>query len=241
LDHSAEIPIVVNSVVSSPMLASIAREHGAHWEQTLTGFKWICNAALDLENDGVGRFVFGYEEALGYSVGRVVRDKDGIGAALWFADLANACREEGESVLHRLERLYRRHGLWVSTQRSVVRPGASGLAEIAAAMESLRERRPDAIGDSAVENVMDYRDDAEIRPRWLGAQALVEFELEGGGRVLARPSGTEPKLKIYVDLRRELDSEDDVGAAEADLLDRAEDAAGDLAAFLGFDQPDPAA
>ncbi|MCJ7725085.1 MAG: phospho-sugar mutase, partial [Acidimicrobiia bacterium] len=233
-EHSADVPIVANSIVSSPMLGSIAAEYGAHWEQTLTGFKWICNAALDLEADGSGRFSFGYEEALGYSVGRVVRDKDGIGAAVWFADLAMAGRDAGKSVLDRLAALYRKHGLWVSTQKALVRPGAEGPAEIAAAMESLRDSLPDSLGGLTVEGITDYRDGAEVRPRWLGAQALVVFHLEGGGRVLARPSGTEPKLKIYVDLKGPLVHDDAVGVAEAALLQQAHQAAEDLAAFLGF-------
>lgn len=233
--HSTETPIVANSIVSSPMLGLIAAEYGAHWEQTLTGFKWICNAALDLEADGSGRFVFGYEEALGYSVGRVVRDKDGIGSAVWFADLAMVCRDAGLTVLDRLAALYRRHGLWVSTQKALVRPGAEGLAEIAGAMETLRDSVPDTLGGMRVEDTTDYRQGAEVRPRWLGAQALVVFHLEGGGRVLARPSGTEPKLKIYVDLKGDLEVGADVDATEAALLEKAASAADDLAAFLGFE------
>ncbi len=234
-EHSSETPIVINSLVSSPMLALIAADYGALWEQTLTGFKWICNAALDLEADGSGRFAFGFEEALGYSVGRVVRDKDGIGAAVWFADLAMACRDAGITVLDRLADLYRRHGLWVSTQKALVRLGAEGLVEIAAAMGTLRHSAPESLGGIPVEGATDYRDGAEVRPRWLGAQALVVFHLEGGGRVLARPSGTEPKLKIYVDLKESLGFGEDVDGAEAILLGKADRAAADLAAFLGFE------
>ena len=94
-----EKPAVFNSIVSSPMLESIATAHGARFVQTLTGFKWIWNAALDLEEAGEGSFVFGYEEALGYSVGPAVRDKDGISAAVLFADLTAECRNRGETVL----------------------------------------------------------------------------------------------------------------------------------------------
>src|SRR5690606_17009603 len=95
LEHwkSEERPIVVNSIVSSPMLSAVGELYGAHVEQTLTGFKWIANAAMDLEEQGVGRFVFGYEEALGYSVGPVVRDKDGMSAAIVFMDMAQGLAE----------------------------------------------------------------------------------------------------------------------------------------------------
>jgi phosphomannomutase len=233
-DHGAEQPIVASSIVSSPMLGPVAEAYGARWERTLTGFKWICNAALDLEAMGEGHFVFGYEEALGYTVGRVVRDKDGIGAAVWFADLVAHLRTEGESVLDRLEALYRRHGLWVSTQKAVIRPGPVGRDEIAAAMERLRDRRPETLGGRQVRAVTDYRDGAEGRPRWLGEQALVVFSLEGGSRVLVRPSGTEPKLKIYVDAAGELAPGAALAEAEAALLDEAGLAAADLAEFLGF-------
>ncbi len=227
-----EDPIVINSIVSSPMLGALAAEAGGRFTQTLTGFKWICNAAMDLEDAGEGRFVFGYEEALGYTIGSAVRDKDGISAAVWFADLAADAAASGETVLDRLAALYRRHGLWVSTQVSVVRPGAEGLEAIAAAMDLLRTRTPEILGNRPVTEVTDYRDGAGDRPRWLGAQALVEFTLGDEGRVLVRPSGTEPKLKLYVDLKG-VPSEP-LDRSEAALLSAAAAAASDLLEFLGL-------
>ena len=231
LEHDAGsgTPLVVSSIVSSPMLGSIAAARGARFEQTLTGFKWIANAALDLAEEGF-RFVFGYEEALGYTVGPVVRDKDGIGAAVVFADMMT----RGETVWGRLERLYRDHGLWVSVQHSVVRPGTQGAGEIAAAMDLLRHRAPDVLAAHPVLGVTDFRDGAEGRPRWLPDQALVAFDLGDAGRALVRPSGTEPKLKIYVDRRVSLGGGDDVAAAEAHGLEDARAVAAGLAAFLGF-------
>ena len=107
-----------------------------HIIETLTGFKWIMDAALKAEAEGQA-FVCGYEEALGYSVGSLVRDKDGISAAVLFADLAADCRNRGETVLDYLARLYDQHGLWASTQKSIVRPGSEGAAQIAAAMERI--------------------------------------------------------------------------------------------------------
>ncbi len=232
-------PIVMNSIVSSPMLAAVAAQHGALYDRTLTGFKWICNAALDLEAEGRGQFVFGYEEALGYSVGRTVRDKDGISAAVAFAALAAVAKANGETVWDRLGALYRRDGLWVSTQQSIVRTGTEGAAEIAAAMERVGRSTPERLGRYTVSAVSDYREGASARPRYLGATPLVELTLgESGtassGRALVRPSGTEPKLKIYVDLREEVDGGHMWRDQEAHLLGRARAVAVDLVGFLGF-------
>ncbi len=227
-------PLVISSIVSSPMLAAVAAAHGARYESTLTGFKWIANAALDLEEAEGLEFVFGYEEAIGYTVGRLVRDKDGVSAAVVFADLVAQDRARGKTVFDRLERLYRQHGLWVGTQLSVMRPGEQGAAEINAAMDGLAEHTPAVLGGFEVDAVLDFRAGAEKRPRWLPAAALVVFDLGAAGRALVRPSGTEPKLKIYVDLRRELGAGDEPSGAEAAARDQAGRIASDLAKFLGF-------
>ena len=227
-----ERPIVINSIVSTPMLGEIARVHGSHFEQCLTGFKWIANAAIDLEAAGAGRFVFGFEEALGYSVGPVVRDKDGLSAGLVFADLVADCRHRGITVLDQLAALHRRHGVWVSTQMSVVRPGTAGLAEIAGAMDRLAGEVPDQLAGHPVLGHRDFRVGEEARPRWLAASALVELDLGGGSRVLIRPSGTEPKLKVYVDLRR--DPGDDPEVAEEGALVEAHAIGSSTVAWLGF-------
>ncbi len=192
--------LVINSIVSSPMLGAVAAAHGARFEQTLTGFKWIANAAMDLEREGL-RFVFGYEEALGFTVGSVVRDKDGISAAVWFADLVAAEAEHGRTVLDRLSDLWDEHGLWMSAQHSVPRPGSDGAMELAAAMGRLRTALPSEVAGHRVIGVTDFAEDAAERPRWLPATNLFVLHLEGGSRVLARPSGTEPKLKFYADVR----------------------------------------
>lgn len=229
---AVEQPIVMNSIVSSPMLRLIAEHYAAVYDRTLTGFKWIWNASLDLEAEGRGEFVFGYEEALGYSVGQTVRDKDGISAAVAFAALVAESKGDGETVWDRLARLYEAHGLWVSTQKSIVRPGAEGADEIAAAMALLAGRTPEMLGGLPVVEVTDYRLGAEDRPRYLAATPLVELSLGDAGRALIRPSGTEPKLKIYVDLRGE--TGDDWLRAEEALLEKAREVAEDAAIFLGI-------
>ncbi|GMQ93806.1 MAG: phospho-sugar mutase [Acidimicrobiia bacterium] len=201
LGHTRDVHgTVINSIVSTPMLGDIATAHGATWHQSLTGFKWIWNAALDLEQQNRGSLVLGFEEALGYSVGTTVRDKDGISAAVAFAFLAADAASEGAIVLDRLGDLYRRYGIWVSAQASIRREGPSADDEIASAMAQLRAEPPASIADIAVKTVKDFSIGADERPSYLGATNLIELDLGATGRVLARPSGTEPKLKIYVDL-----------------------------------------
>ena len=206
-DHDPPTAIVASSIVSSPMLSRIARDFHARHESTLTGFKWIVNAGLALEDEGEGRFIFGYEEALGYTVGSTVRDKDGISAAVLFTDLVADLADDGQTVLDQLHRLWRRYGLWVSTQSSIIRPDA--VDELTAAVERLADRPPSSVGGSQVVAVTDYRRGADERPPWLGAQSLVELDLGEVGRVLVRPSGTEPKLKVYVDLSGEAGDDPD--------------------------------
>ena len=225
-------PIVLNSIVSSPMLESVAHAHGARFVQTLTGFKWIWNAALDVADEAT--FVFGYEEALGYSVGPAVRDKDGISAAIIFADLAAACRARGETVWDYLARLYDEHGLWVSTQKSIVRPGSEGAAQIAAAMERIGASPPSELAGISVAEVTDYRLGAEGRPRYLAATPLVALDLGARGRALVRPSGTEPKIKIYVDLVADRDSAVTAAEQELALTAEANEVAAALAGQLGL-------
>src|SRR5688572_13739036 len=125
------------------MIGAIARAHGARWEPTLTGFKWIANRALEIEQQSGGRFVLGFEEALGYTVGTLVRDKDGIGAAAVVCDLAGWCRRRGVTLLDELETAWRRYGLYLSRTISITLPGLDGAAKIARIMDTVRRAPPD--------------------------------------------------------------------------------------------------
>lgn len=196
-------PFVVSSVVSSPMLSAIAEAHGAGCIRTLTGFKWMLNAALELERDRGWRFVIAYEEALGYCVRGPVRDKDGISAGLLFTDLVKEARQLGRSVDDLLQALYMEHGLWVSALTTVAFPR---LADAEERMRRLRRAPPATLGGSATLHTIDYLENASDRPWYLGAADLLELELADQARVLVRPSGTEPKLKIYADLRQEYET-----------------------------------
>ena len=223
---------VINSIVSSPLLGAIAARHGVTFTQTLTGFKWICNASLDLMEEGEGPLILGYEEALGYSVGDTVRDKDGISAAVAFAVLAAVAAGDGATVMDRLGDLYRTYGVWTSAQVSIRREGAEGAADIDRAMRALREATPGEILDFRVVGVTDYSSGADTRPRYLGETNLIELDLGDSGRLLARPSGTEPKLKVYVDLKGPFPKSGDWGGAEAELRETAQSAGDELARWL---------
>ncbi|QRN99779.1 phospho-sugar mutase [Archangium violaceum] len=203
-------PHVITTIVSSTQLGAIAQELGVAYDEVLTGFKWIANRALEREKAEGTQFVFGYEEALGYTVGTVTRDKDGIGAALVFADLAAWCESRGTTVLGYLEEIQRRFGLYVSAQRNFTFPGAEGAQVISRIMEGFRRSPPTRVGELPVRSVLDYKKGEKLPP-----SNVLAFELEGGGRVTARPSGTEPKIKYYFELKETLGSGEPVEAARA--------------------------
>ncbi|HEY4117278.1 MAG TPA: phospho-sugar mutase [Byssovorax sp.] len=211
--------LVLASCVSTPMLGVVAAAYGVHYEETLTGFKWIANRAMELEKEGL-RFVFGFEEALGYTVGPLVRDKDGIGAAVLAAELAAVLRAAGKSLLDRLEELHRRYGLFISGQRSVTMKGADGPAKIKDMMRRLRAAKPQKIGALEVEAVRDFQarqrtDKAgKTTPLTLPETDMLMFDLAGGSRVIARPSGTEPKIKFYYDVREPVSEGEPLAAVE---------------------------
>jgi phosphomannomutase len=187
--------LVITTIVSSAQLARIARDFGVRYAETLTGFKWIANRSMELERGGA-RFVFGYEEALGYTVGTLARDKDGIGAAVVFAELCAACRARGETVPEYLARIRDRHGFYVSRQKSLTLPGRDGAEKIHAAMRALRAVPPLDLGGLRVER---FRDLAVPNDEMPAADVLM-IDLEGGGRAAVRPSGTEPKIKLYLEV-----------------------------------------
>lgn len=204
-------PLVIASIVSSPMLGVMAAELGAHYEEVLTGFKWIANRAMELKKEKGWRFVFGFEEALGYTVGELVRDKDGISAAVVFAELTAVLREQGTTVLAHLETLYRKYGLFVSSQVNITRKGAEGIAELRAIMARLRTSPPSQVADQAVVAVRDYSNGSLPLPK----SDVLAFELASGSRIIARPSGTEPKAKFYCDVREPMAPTESLADANA--------------------------
>ncbi|HEY5920967.1 MAG TPA: phospho-sugar mutase [Kofleriaceae bacterium] len=201
--------MVATTIVSSQLLSFLAQQTGADYRETLTGFKWIGNAAMDYEKETGGRFVLGYEEALGYSVGPLVRDKDGVSACVIFAELVAWNRARGKTVLDHLDDIYRRVGLFVTEQVSLTKPGADGIAEIRAAMMRFRAAPPTEIAGFAVEQVIDLATGEGGLP----PSDVLVFKLAGGRRIIMRPSGTEPKLKSYYEVRVQIGAGEEVADA----------------------------
>jgi phosphomannomutase len=180
----ADGAVVACSVVSSQLLARIAAAHGVRHETTLTGFKWISR---------VPWLVYGYEEALGYCVAPdLVRDKDGITAALVVAELAARLKAEGRTLLDALDDLARAHGVHATDQLSL---RVADLALIGRAMAELRARPPGTLGGDEVVECADLAEGWEGLPPTDG----LRYRTARGSRVVVRPSGTEPKLKCYLE------------------------------------------
>jgi len=204
--------LVATTIVSSQLLRYLAAAAGADYRETLTGFKWIGNAAIQWSRDGgadPGRFIMGYEEALGYTVGELVRDKDGVSGALILADIAAWNRGQGRTMLDHLADVYRRVGLFVTEQVSWNLPGAAGLATIRAAMARFRASPPTALAGLAVTEVVDLA----LGTGGLPKSDVLVFRLAGGQRVIMRPSGTEPKLKSYYEVRVTVGADEPLPAA----------------------------
>jgi len=180
---AAGAPLLVTTVVSSQLLAEIAGAVGATFRETLTGFKWLCRPAL--EDPSLDQ-VLAYEEALGYAVGGL-RDKDGLSAAVVMADLLSTWSAEGTAPRDVLDDLARRHGAHVQDNRSTRVSGPGWVERIAAIAASVTEAPPSALGGVDV-----GRTD---RP----AADVLRWFLDNGDRVVIRPSGTEPKLKVYAE------------------------------------------
>ncbi len=192
--------LVGNTIVSSRLLSSIAQSHGAAYYQTLTGFKWLTNVAMAKQSHA-HPFLFAYEEALGYTVGDKVWDKDGLSALVAFSQLTGKLKAEGKTIWDKLEELYRQHGCYINAQRSIaLDPNAPPIGD------RLRANPPKEIAGKAIAII----DDLKLSMRYLAdgstqaidmpvSDVLIYF-LEDKSRVIVRPSGTEPKLKCYYEV-----------------------------------------
>ena len=217
---SSRVPVFANSIVSSRLLARIAAAAGFQHQETLTGFKWISR---------VPGLVYGYEEALGYCVApALVRDKDGISAALLIAELAAALKARGRTLFDMLDDLALEHGLHASDQLSV---RVEDLALIPRMMTRLRDQAPVSLAGSPVVSAVDLSTGSEALPPTDGLLYLTE----DGTRIIVRPSGTEPKLKCYLEVIEPVEGREDLVRARAAAADRLAAATADIAATLGLE------
>lgn len=192
---------VATTIVSSRMLQRIAASYGATYFQTLTGFKWIANGAIARRASHNTPFVFGYEEAIGYTIGELVRDKDGVSAALAVAELTMALHLQGKTLWTALDDLYAQHGVFASAQRSLaLTAGAEPLGA------RLRRQPPSEIAGHAIQTFADLSSDriqhadGRIEAWGLPASDVLIWWLDDDSRIIVRPSGTEPKVKCYYEV-----------------------------------------
>ena len=187
--------VAVTTIVSSAMVDALAAEYGFELRRCLTGFKYIGDIITELSDAGAAeRFIFGFEESYGYLSGDHVRDKDAVNASLLICQMAQFYKLEGKNLAQAMRDLYAKHGWWLNRTVSLSYPGADGAAKMAELMAALRSDAPDALAGRAVEKVVDYQGGVDGLP----SANVVEFDIAGGNKVIVRPSGTEPKIKLYV-------------------------------------------
>lgn len=206
--------VAVTTIVSSAMVDALAEEYGFELRRCLTGFKYIGDIITGLSDAGeVDRFIFGFEESYGYLSGDHVRDKDAVNASMLICQMAQYYKLQGLNLVQAMRALYEKYGYYHNKTVSLSYPGADGAAKMAGIMESLRAEAPVQIAGAKVEAVVDYATCVNGLP----AADVIEFDLEGGNKAIVRPSGTEPKIKLYIFAKGE-----DAAAADA-LIDAIEE------------------
>ena len=187
-------PVVVTTIVSTKMIDKIAADYGVEVRRVLTGFKFIGEQIGFLEADGeVDRYIFGFEESYGYLSGGHVRDKDGVNASLLICEMFAHYKAMGISLVQMLNQLYEKYGYFKEALQSITFEGASGAKKMADLMESLRTNAPKEVAGYKVIDVKDYKEGIGNLPK----SNVLEFNMEDDINVLVRPSGTEPKIKMY--------------------------------------------
>lgn len=197
--------IAVRSIVSSPLADKIAAHYGVQMRAVLTGFKYIGGEILALEEEREEhRFIFGFEESCGYLKGTYARDKDAVVASMLVCELAAVLKSEGKTILDAMSELYKTYGYYLAYVQSIELTGADAMEKAAKMMTDLRENAPKTIGGAAVTIVRDYRSseakditNGHVTAIDLPKSNVLEFVLGDTGSVIARPSGTEPKVKFY--------------------------------------------
>ncbi|SDL53549.1 phosphoglucomutase [Catalinimonas alkaloidigena] len=216
---------IVKTVVTTDLLADVARHYGVEVYDVLTGFKFI--AAIMKENEGKKTFIAGGEESYGYLVGDFVRDKDAIISCAMIAEVTAYAKDKNLSLFDLLLEIYMKFGFYKEKLISLTRKGKEGAEEIQQMMADLRANPPETINGSKLVRLIDYEMDqdrnlltGETRPTGLPKSNVLQFITEDGSKISARPSGTEPKIKFYFSVREKLESRDAYEQVSKQLDDR---------------------
>ena len=200
-----EKPVALKTIVTTEMARKVAEVNGLQCFDTFTGFKFLAEKKDKLENSGEGKVIFSYEESYGYMLGDYVRDKDAVTAALLLTEMAAWYAAQGMTLADALEALYKKYGYYAEHTYNLVMPGLDGLKDMANLMKGLRENPPAELSGAKVVQFKDYSD-GSVKDCATGAKSAMElsgsnvlrFEMEDGTSVIVRPSGTEPKIKVYI-------------------------------------------
>ena len=198
-------PAALKTIVTTEMARAVAEANGLDCYDTFTGFKFMAEKMNELESAGKNTVIFSYEESYGYMIGHYVRDKDAVTASLLLTEMAAWYHAQGLTLFDALRSLYEKYGWYGEKTHNLVMPGLDGLEKMAALMQSLRAQPPVEIGGVTVAQYKDYSDgtahDAAtgaVTPMPLSGSNVLRFELTDGSHIVVRPSGTEPKIKVYI-------------------------------------------
>ena len=200
-----EKPIALKTIVTTEMTRRIAEENGVACYDTFTGFKFMAEKKNKLESAGVGEVIFSYEESYGYMIGDYVRDKDAVTASMLLAEMAAWYDSQGMTLYHALQKLYEKYGQYGEKTLNLVMPGLDGIANMRNLMDGLRGNPPTEIAGVAVTVRRDYDSGVETDLKTgtttkmeLSGSNVLRFEMADGTVAIVRPSGTEPKIKVYI-------------------------------------------
>ena len=200
-----EKPVALKTIVTTEMARKVAESNGVTCYDTFTGFKFMAEKKNALEAAGEGKVIFSYEESYGYMLGDYVRDKDAVTASMLLTEMAAWYAAQGMTLFDALEKLYEKYGHYAEKTHNLVMPGLDGLKDMAELMKDLRENPPAEISGVQVVTRKDYTDGSVVdcatgakSTMELSGSNVLRFELADGTTILVRPSGTEPKIKVYI-------------------------------------------
>jgi phosphoglucomutase len=186
--------VIVKSIVTGDLSRAIAKKYNVETIETLTGFKNICGKANEFDKTGEHTFIFGYEESIGYIYGTMVRDKDAVNTSMFIAEMAGFYKKQGKSLLDVLEDIYKEHGYYKEKLISIVLEGLEGSQRIGRMMEEIRKEPITDFDGIKLDKTIDYLLDDTGNPK----SNVLKYYLDDGSWYAVRPSGTEPKIKLYI-------------------------------------------